>query len=141
MRTKNFILIALTYLILTFSIAILWHLFAFRQFYDRIGYFGEAEPNVALGFFTIAVQGLILAYIYPFFQRGGRPLLEAFRVVGSFGAVILSVQVVADAAKHHVPATVEWFFFEGLYFVVQFVLIGLVLAFIHRRTTGTIGAG
>ncbi len=37
MRTKTFILTALTYLILTFAFAILWHLVAFKSFYDRLG--------------------------------------------------------------------------------------------------------
>ena len=33
-------------------------------------------------------------------------------------------------------ATAEWFLFEGLYFLVQFALIGLALAFIHRPKKG-----
>ena len=133
MKTKTFLFTFLAYLILTSSFAVLWHFVAFKSFYDRLGYFGEVEPNVALGFLTIAAQGVILAYIYPFFQRGGRPLVEAMRVAAVFGAVIVSVQVVAAATKNHAPATAEWFLFEGLYFVIQFVLIGLVLAFIHRQ--------
>ena len=71
MSMKTFILTALAYLILTFAFAILWHLVAFRSFHERLRYFGEGERNVALGFLTIAVQGFVLAYIYPFFQRGG----------------------------------------------------------------------
>ena len=117
--------------------AVVWHLVVFRSFYDRLGYFGEEEPNVALGFATIAAQGLLLAYAYPFFQRGGKPLVEAMRVAAIFGSLVASVQVVAAAAKNHAPATAEWFFFEGLYFVIQFALIGLALAFIHRPKKGT----
>ena len=138
MQTKTFVLSALAYLVLTFSFAVLWHLVAFRPFYDRLGYFGEGEPNVALGFATIAGQGLLLAYIYPFFQRGGKPLVEAMRVAAVFGAVIVSVQLVGAAAKNHAPATAEWFLFEGLYFVIQFALIGFALAFIHRPRKATV---
>ena len=131
MRTRSAILTALAYVVLTFGFAVLWHIVAFKSFYDRLGYFGEAEPNLALGFGTIAFQGVLLAYIYPFFQRGGRPLAEAMRVATVFGATIVSVQVVAAAAKNHAPATAEWFLFEGLYYVIQFALIGLALAFLH----------
>jgi hypothetical protein len=132
MRTKSFVLTALAYLLLTFPCAYVWHLVVFRSFYERIGYFGEKEPIVALGFLSIVVQGLLLAYAYPFFQRGGSALIEGMRAAAVFGGLIMSVQVVAAAAKNHAPATAEWFLFEGLYFVIQFTLIGLALAFIHR---------
>ena len=131
MQSRSFILTALAYVVLTFGFAVLWHIIAFKSFYDRLGYFGDEEPNLVLGFGTIAFQGVLLAYYFPFFQRGGRPLAEAMRVASVFGATILSVQVVAAAAKNQMPATAEWFLFEGLYFVIQFALIGLALAFLH----------
>ncbi len=131
MRTKSSAIIFLAYLVLTLGFAVLWHLVAFKSFYDRIGYFGEEEPNLMLGFVATAFQGVLLAYIYPFFQRGGRPLAEAMRVATIFGATIVSVQVVAAAAKNQAPATAEWFLFEGLYFVIQFALIGFLLFFLH----------
>jgi hypothetical protein len=138
MRVKTFILTALAYLLVTFPFAYVWHLVVFRSFYDRLGYFGTKEPIVALGFLTIAAQGLLLAYAYPFFQRGGKALVEGMRTAGFFGALIYSVQVVAAAAKNHAPATAEWFLFEGLYFVIQFALIGFALAFIHRPRKGAV---
>ena len=136
MRVKDFILTALAYLLLTFPCAYIWHLVVFRSFYERIGYFGEKEPIVALGFLTIAVQGLLLSYAYPFFQRGEHVLVEGMRAAAIFGGLIMSVQVVAAAAKNHAPATAEWFLFESLYFVIQFTLIGFALAFIHRPKKG-----
>ncbi len=138
MRGKRFILSALAYLLLTFSFAVIWHLAVFESFDERRGYFGEEEPSLALGFVTIAAQGLLLAYAYPFFQRGGKALAEGMRTAAFFGAIIASVQVVAAAAKNHAPATAEWFLFEGLYFVIQFALIGFALAFIHRPTKGAV---
>ena len=136
MRAKNFILTALAYLVLTFPLAYVWHLVAFRSFYERIGYFGEKEPIVALGFLTVAAQGLLLAYAYPYFQRGGHTLVEGMRAAAIFGGIIVSVHVVAAAAKNHAPATAEWFLFESLYFVIQFALIGFALALIHRPAKG-----
>ncbi len=130
---KTFAFSATAYLVLTFALAYFWHFVAFPSFYDRLGYFGEGEPNVALGFGIVAFQGVLLAYVYPFFQQGGRPLAEAMRVAAVFGSLIVSVQVVGAAAKNHAPATAEWFLFEGLYFVIQFVLVGFALAVIHRH--------
>lgn len=75
---------------------------------------------------------MLVAYAYPYFQRGGKPLVEAMRVAGVFGTTIAGVQVVGAAAKNHAPQTAEWFLFEGLYFVIQFTVIGFVFSLIHR---------
>lgn len=132
MKPRLFVLTSLAYVVVTFVTAILWHLVAFRGFYDRIGYFGEEEPIVALGFATIAAQGCLVAYAYPFFQERISAWRDALRVTLVFGITIASIQVVAAAAKHHAPATAEWFLFEGLYFTIQFGLLVPVFARIHR---------
>lgn len=132
MRTRRFILSALAYLALTFPFAYVWHLVAFRPFYDRIAYFGNGEPIVALGFAAIAAQGLLLAYGFPFFQGGGKPIIEGLRFAAVFGAFLVTTQVVAAAAKHHAPATADWFLMEGLYMTIQFTLVGLAFGLINR---------
>ena len=134
MLVKTFALTALAYLALTFPFAYVWHLIAFRPLYDRLGYFGTKEPIIALGFLTIAAQGLLLGYAYPFFQRGGNAFAEGMRAAAVFGGVIFCSQVIGAAAKNHAPATAEWFMIEGLYFVIQFALIGFALGFIPRPT-------
>ena len=135
MARKRFVLSALSYLFLTFPFAYVWHLIAFRGFYERIGYFGEQEPIVALGFLAIAIQGLLLAYVYPYFNKGGRPLTEALRFAAVFGTFLITSQVIAAAAKHQAPATAEWFVFESFYMVLQFTIVGLAFALIHRSHT------
>ncbi len=132
MHANTLTLSALTYLLLTFPFAYVWHLVVFRSFYDRLGYFGDEEPILALGFLTIAVQGVLLAYAYPFFQRGGKPVVEGLRFAAVFGAFLVTTQVVAAAAKHHAPATAEWFLVESLYMAIQFTLVGLAFAYINR---------
>ncbi len=132
MSVNKLALTALAYIVLTFVLAFVWHLVFFHSFYDRIGYFGQEEPIVVLGFATIVIQGLVLAYAYPFFQRGGSPLIEAVRVASVFGVFTASVQVLAASAKHHAPATAEWFFFEGLFFFVQISAVAFAFAWIHR---------
>ena len=131
-RRSSFAQTAFAYLVVTFGFAYTWHLVAFASFYNRIGYFGDTEPRVELGFLTILIQALVIAYAYPWFQRGGRALTEGLRVASVFGTIIAAVQVIAAAAKNHAPTTSEWFLFEGLYFLIQFILIGLAFAWIHR---------
>ena len=132
MRMRNVALTFIAYVVLTFGCAFVWHLVLFRGFYDRIGYFGSEEPVIALGLLAILIQAFVIALVYPLFERGDHPLAEAARVSATFGVTIVSVQVLAAAAKHHAPASLEWFLFEGLYFLVQFALLALAFALIHR---------
>ncbi len=48
MASKRFIHSALAYVLLTFPLAYAWHLIFFRDLYERLGYFGDQEPVVAL---------------------------------------------------------------------------------------------
>ena len=122
----------LAYVLVTFGFAVVWHLLWFRSFYDRIGYFGEQEPVLALGFASIAIQALVIGLVYPLFRCGGGALVEALRVAVTFDAVVFSSNVVSAAAKHHAPATMEWFLFEGLFFAMHAGLSTLAFAWVHR---------
>ena len=109
-----------------------WHLVIFRSFYERIGYFGDEQPIIALGFLAIVVQGVLVGYAYPFFQRGSKAGQDAIRVAAVFSMNTASIHVLAAAAKHHAPASAEWFVLEGLYFLFQFLLLAAVFTFIHK---------
>ena len=133
MRGKTFLLAASAYVLLSFPLAYVWHLKLFRAFYDRMGYFGDQEPIVVLGFLAILLQGLLLAYAYPFFRTGGAGFAEGLRFAAVFGGFLITTQVVAAAAKRHAPPTAEWFLVESLYLALQLGLVGVVFAILHRR--------
>ncbi len=135
MASKRFIHSALAYVLLTFPLAYAWHLIFFRDLYERLGYFGDQEPVVALGFLAIAIQAVVLAYAYPFFTRGIGKLRDGLRFGAVFGLFLTASQVIAAAAKHHAPVTAEWFAIETVYMAVQFSLIGIAFALIHRSRT------
>ena len=46
--------------------------------------------------------------------------------------------VMASAAKHHAPATLEWFAMEGAFFAVQIGVATVALALGRRWTAGVI---
>jgi len=133
MKLRTFLLGALVYLVATFPLAFTWHLVAFKKVYAELGYFDRGDPIVALGFLTILLQGLILSNIYPLFRRGGRPIREGLKFGLLMGSFLWSSQVLADAAKHHVPPVTTWFVIETAYFAIQFSLVGLAMGWVHRR--------
>lgn len=129
-RPRTFVLGAVAYLLVTFPLAYLWHLVAFRGVYDRLGIFNREQPIVALGFLAILLQGFLLSYAYPIFRRPGNALTEGLRFGLLAGLFLWSSQVVAAAAKHQVASLTLWFGVETVYFAIQFALVGLALGLV-----------
>jgi hypothetical protein len=133
MKTSRFGPAAAAYLAVTFPVAYVWHLVVFKGVYDRLGIFNREEPIVALGFLTIAIQGLVLSYLYPAFYRGGAPAREGLRFGLLMGVFLWSSQVVAAAAKHQVSSLPTWLAIETAYFAAQFILVGLAIGLVYGR--------
>jgi len=128
---------AAAYLAVSFPLAFVWHLVAFRSIYDQLGYFGDREPVLALGFLSIAAQGLILSALYPRFYRGGHPAREGLRFGLIAGLFLWTSHVVATAAKHIAHSLPAWFAIESVYLALQFALVGVAIGLAHGR----VGAG
>lgn len=122
---------ALAYLVATFPLAFIWHLVLFEGIYDELGVFRD-EPNVALGLAAIVVQGLLLSYAFPRVYRGGSVVRAGVKVGLLAGMFLWSSQVVAAAAKQEVSSLATWLGIETAYFLLQFTLVGLALAWAHR---------
>ena len=133
MRIKKFLLGAVAYLLVTFPLAFVWHLVAFKEVYDRLGIFNREEPIVALGFVVILLQGLLLSYAYPFIYRAGSSMMQGLKFGLFMGLFLWSSQVVAAAAKHEVSSLSTWFAIETAYFAIQFTLVGLAIGLVYSR--------
>jgi hypothetical protein len=131
---KRYILLASGYIVPTFASGFLWHLVLFKGSYDALGVFRD-DLSVPLGLFTIIVQGLVLAYLYPRLYRGGPPLREGARFGVIFGIIFWSIQAVAAAAKHHMNSVPRFLVLETGFFVLMFAIVGPVMAIIHAKTT------
>ncbi len=133
MNVKPFLLGAVSYLLVVFPVAYIWHLVVFKSIYDELGYFSREEPIIALGFLAITVQGLLLSYLYPFFQRGGSAVKDGLRFGFLTGIFLWSTQVVAAAAKHEIEPLPTWIAIETTYVIVQFSLVGLAMGLVHGK--------
>lgn len=133
MRVKTIVVGAMAYLLVTFPFAAVWHLLALKGVYDQLGIFNREEPIVALGFFAMLLQGLLLSYVYPLFYQGGSSVKEGLKFGLLAGLFLWSSQVVAAAAKHQVTSLPLWFAVETTYFGIQFALVGLALGLVYRR--------
>lgn len=124
-------LAAAGYVVIVFPLALAWHLGLFKKKYNAFGYFA-GEPNIPIGFATIAIQGLALAVLYPFFHTGSVGFARAFQFVALIGVFFWTSHVLALVAKQNVPNALDFIVMETGYLVVQFGLFAVALGLINR---------
>lgn len=137
--TNRSLLLGLTYLALTFPIAAVWHLGLFPQAYAAPSL--RAQPLFAMGILSTVVQAIVVAYLFPRLHRGGSPLREGLRFALILGSFIASYGVLAEAGKFEVGSTGSWVLYEGAFFVVQWIVIGIALGLVYQRTGQRAGLG
>lgn len=78
MEGKPIILGTLAYTLVTFPLAVIWHVVIFKDQYQSFSYI-EGEPNFLLGLITILFQGLILSYLYPYVLFKGKGAVRGLK--------------------------------------------------------------
>jgi hypothetical protein len=133
---SKFWMAAAAYLVLTFVMAAGWHLALFKNVYARLGAFTRPRPIIPLGILSMVLQAAVVAYLYPFFYRGGSPLMEGATFGLLLGVFMGSNAVLAEAGKNEVGPLSTWITVEGVYYLVQFLLVGLAIGLIYGVPPG-----
>lgn len=128
--TNRAALLGITYLVLTFPIAAVWHLGLFPDAYAAPAL--RAPPLFSMGILSTVVQAIVVAYLFPRLHRGGPPLREGLRFALILGSFIASYGVLAEAGKFNVGSAGSWVLYEGAFFAVQWVAIGIALAWVYE---------
>lgn len=81
MNIKKIILVSISYLVLMLAIAYPWHMIWFLDLYAGMGAYTRPEPSVPLGMLAIIAQGIVIAYLYPYYYKGGNPILQGTSLV------------------------------------------------------------
>lgn len=130
---KRFILATLGYLVPTFILGFTWHFWFFPGVYEGLGIYNRAEPLIPLGMLSMVIQGLVMAYLYPFFQREGRPIRRGVVFGLLMGAFLFSVSTLANAAKILVADMGTWLLIQAAFHLVQFVVAGALIGLAYGR--------
>ena len=94
----------------------------------------RAEPLVPMGLASMVVQGLIFAWLFPTFNRGGHPIRNGLIFSCALGGFLASYILLGEAGKYSIPSIGSWIVVEGSAAVVQYVVCGLFLGLLHRRS-------
>jgi len=132
-NVRKYFLAAIGYVIVTLVIAAGWHLALFKDLYDQLGIFTRKEPLIHLGLISMVIQGLVLAYLYPIFRKDGTAITEGLRFGILMGLFMGSNAVFAEAGKQEVASLSTWLVLEGVYYVFQFAIVGMVIGLIFGR--------
>lgn len=132
MQPVKIVLGTIGYALITFPLAYIWHLVAFKTTYQQLGYFSREEPIILFGFLSILIQGAILSFVYPLLCRGKSFARGATALVAVMGGYHWTMHVLAEAAKHNIEPLSTWFALETAYLTLQFGLGGCLLAWIYR---------
>lgn len=131
MNVKKFALAVLAYVVVSFVFGFTWHLVLFKDAYHGFGVYTREPPIFAFGVGSMVLQGLILAYLYPFFNQGSRPVLTGIRFGLLMGAFMWSVTVLAFAAKTNVNLLATFFTLSTLFHLIQFIVAGALIGWIY----------
>ncbi|MBL8019617.1 MAG: DUF1761 domain-containing protein [Leptospirales bacterium] len=130
---KGFVLAVFAYLVPTFILGASWHFLFFRELYDSFGIYNRPDPIIPMGFGSMVIQGLILAYLYPFYFHSGSPIRRGFQFGVIMGLFLFSVSTIANTAKIQVSNTGLWFAVQAAFHFIQFGVTGPLIGLVYRN--------
>ncbi|PNV75591.1 DUF1761 domain-containing protein [Leptospira inadai] len=136
---KNYVLAVFSYLVPTFILGVIWHFVFFNELYESFGIYNRRDPIIPLGFGSMLIQGLILAYLYPFYYKDGENSIKRGIQFGLIAGVFLySVSTIANAAKIQVNFMTEWFTVQAAFHIIQFVIAGSLIGLSYGEKVSNI---
>lgn len=130
MNYKSTLLGTLAYTLVTFPLAVIWHVVLFKEKYLSFGYF-EGEPNFVLGLITIIIQGFVLSFLYPYVKFSGQGIIRGLKYSLVIGIFFWSSHVLAFVAKQVVTSSISFVVMESFYLLLQFSIFGVFIGKIY----------
>lgn len=131
----KFILTALAYIVPTMILGYVWHLIIFKDLYENLGIYNRTQPIIPLGFFSMVIQGTIMAYLYPYYAGVKSTLGKAISFSLIIGLFLFSVSTLANAAKIQVTSMTNWIFIQIAFHLLQFGVAGGLIGLVNARRT------
>ncbi len=133
MNYKLTLLGTLAYTLVTFPLAVVWHVVLFKEKYRTFGYF-EGEPSFILGLVTIIIQGCVLSFLYPYVVFSGKGIIRGLKYSLLVGVFFWSSHVLAFVAKQVVDSSLSFVVMESFYLLLQFGIYGTLIGLIFRKS-------
>lgn len=132
MKTRQILLGTGAYTLITFPLAVIWHVAIFKEQYESFSYI-EGEPSFLLGLITILIQGFILSFLYPFVSFQGRGIVRGLKYALLIGVFFWTSHVLAFVAKQDISTSILFIFMESFYLLLQFGIFGILIGLIYEK--------
>ena len=121
------------YLVPSFVVAVVWHLQAFKPYYDQLEIY-RADVLVPLGLASMLIQAAIFAGWYGHQRPSGGMLTSGLRFALRAGLLAWSYTVLPVAAKFPMTSIGGFMLIETGFTIVQWALVGPLIALAWSRT-------
>jgi hypothetical protein len=130
---KRIALGALCYLIPTFVLGYIWHLVAFKGYYDALVIYRK-DVIIPLGFLSMCIQAVLFAWVYArvFAPRSGA-ISRAFGYAAFGAALSWSFTTLAVAAKNAMSSVPDYLLIESGYTLGQWLLVAPLTVLLLRH--------
>jgi hypothetical protein len=131
--TKRISIGALSYLIPTFVLGFVWHLVAFKGYYDELAMYRK-DVIIPFGLLSMSIQALLFAWIYSrVFASWSNTKSQALGYA-AFGALLSwSFTTIAVAAKNVMSSVPDYLLIESGFTLAQWLIVGPLTALLLRR--------
>lgn len=125
---------ALSYLVPTFILGFVWHLVAFKSYYDELAMYRH-DVIIPFGFLSMTLQALLFAWVFDSAFAGQNVSVGRRGIYfGVFGAVLSwSFTTLAVAAKNVMTSVPDYLLIESAFTVVQWAIVGPLMALALTR--------
>jgi hypothetical protein len=131
---KKLGLFIFTYFVITMAWAYPWHIMWFHDLYQSWGAITRAHPIIPLGIAAILIQGAVIGYLYPFWNKGrGNPIIQGITFNLIIGLMTYTAMGFATAAKIQIEPVSDFLIYHTIFQFIQFTLTGAALGWIFRK--------
>lgn len=131
--TKRIAIGALCYLVPTFALGFVWHLVAFKGYYDALAMYRK-DVIIPFGFLAMSIQAVLFAWVYARVFAAKPDVIPRAVGYGAFGAVLSwSFTTIAVAAKNVMTSVPDYLLIESGYTVVQWLMVAPLTVALLRR--------
>jgi hypothetical protein len=132
--TKRIAVGALCYLIPTFALGFVWHLIAFKGYYDALAMYRK-DVIIPFGFLSMSIQALLFSWVYARVFALWSDLKSRMLGYALFGALLSwSFTTIAVAAKNVMSSVPDYLLIESSFTLVQWIIVGPLTVGLLRRS-------
>jgi hypothetical protein len=131
--TKRIAVSALSYLIPTFILGFVWHLVAFKGYYEALAMYRK-DIIIPFGFLSMTIQALLFSWVYARVFAAWPDIRSRILGYAVFGAALSwSYTTIAVAAKNVMSSVPGYLLIESGFTLAQWLIVAPLTVLLLRR--------